>query len=147
MGLLSLLLGLSTASCHKVEQDSSVPNSKVYFKMNYDDYTKMQNPGCYNTYIAGQGTYATNTQLGYGGLLIFRDFDGKIHCCDLSCPVEASRTVRVSVNSSLVATCPECGSTYQLGWGLCTPTSGPATETLKIYTHCIDNGTTISVSN
>ena len=86
----------------------------------YDDYTKLQNPGCYKTFIPGDGLYATNTELGYAGIVIFRDFEGKLHCCDLACPVEASRTTRVTVNASLEATCPKCGSVFQLGWGLAT---------------------------
>jgi nitrite reductase/ring-hydroxylating ferredoxin subunit len=138
---------LAALACSTVEQDSAIPQSQVYLKTTYDDYTKLQNPGCYKTFIPGDGLYATNTELGYAGIVIFRDFEGKLHCCDLACPVEASRTTRVTVNASLEATCPKCGSVFQLGWGLATPTSGPAKEALKIYSHITDNGTTITVSN
>lgn len=140
--LLSVL-----GACKVVEEDSSVPESRVYFKTTYDEYVKLGNSGTYLIFKPGEGIYATNTYLGYGGLIVFRDFEGKIHCCDLSCPVEASRSTLVSVSASLQATCPVCGSVFDLGWGLCTPVSGPAKETLKIYTHAVDNGTSIIVSN
>ena len=135
-------------SCSTREEDSSIPESRVYFKTGYDEYTRLLNPGSYLTFRVNDGNiYATNTYLGYGGIIIYRDFEGKIHSCDLSCPVEASRNVLVTVSSSLQATCDVCGSVFELGWGLATPSSGPAKETLKIYTHVTDNGSAIIVSN
>lgn len=138
---------LATLACKKVEMDSNIPNMKVYFETEYYQYTKLHGVGSYMIFKPGEGLYATNTCLGFGGLVIFRDFDNKVRCCDLACPVEANRNILLEINSALQATCKECGSKFDMAWGLCTPVEGPAKETMKIYPHTIDNGTCIKVSN
>ena len=143
--ILCLLLPV-VAACSTEEMDSSIPNSKVYLKTTLDDYTRLHTAGAFRTYEPGQGIYATNTALGYAGIAIFRDFDGKIHACDLACPVEHDRNVKIALTSSLMATCATCGSQFNLQWGTCAPVAGPARQPLRTY-HCTDSGSYILASN
>lgn len=138
------------AGCSKVEVDSSIPECKVYFKtLGTNDYNYLKTVGAYKAFTAEGGAYPANTYLGYGGLLIFRDFNGTLRCVDLACPhcyQKEHCCYRIQANSSLRPQCPNCHSVYDLQWGVCAPTEGPSKEPLKIYTHCTDNGTAIRVT-
>lgn len=147
--LLFLLLPvLAFSGCNDEYYESSIPDYEVYLNLTYTSYSQLQTSGSYKTFTSKSGTYATNTKLGYGGLIIFRDFDGHIRCCDMACPYcyeQKHGCYCVTMNSSLLATCNNCKSVYDLQWGLCVPTEGPSKEKLKIY-HCTDNGSSIIAS-
>ena len=149
--LFFCLSALLFSSCTKVEDDTPIPEYRVYFETPYADYMQLQNVGSYRTYTNGNGIYPTNTRLGYGGLLIYRSFDGVARCCDLACPycyVTKGLKIEVEPNSSLEAVCHICQSVFNLQWGACIATSGPSMNNymLKIY-YCRDTGTTIMVGN
>lgn len=132
--------------CTEVEERSSIPDHEVYVKTFANDYTTLRIPGNSVSYIATPtSVYPTNFKLGFGGVLIYRDVEGKIHACDLACPVEASRGIRVDVKMPF-ATCPVCGSKFDLTFGFAAPCDGPAKETLKVY-NAIDQGAAIIASN
>ena len=140
-----MLIVLLSFSCRERE-DSSIPDSEVYLKLSWDDYVRLRNPGTYQIFTTGNNVYPANTKLGYGGLVVFRDFDGNIRACDLSCPVEAMRSVRVEIDMPY-AVCPRCESKFDLSFGFAAPCGGPATEPLYVYDHVVDNGSTIVGSN
>ena len=52
---------------------------------------------------------------------------------DLSCPHEHKRDIRVGVDM-IFATCPECGSQYDIGFGLGNCIKGESQYPLKRYT-------------
>lgn len=144
-GILSALLLVAMGACSKVEERSSIPDYDVYIKTFGNDYITLRIAGNSLCYIPSANTiYPTNTKLGYGGVVIYRDMEEKIHACDLACPVEASRNIRVDVKMPF-ATCAVCGSKYDLTFGFAAPVEGPAKETLKKY-NAIDNGSAIIVS-
>lgn len=145
----ALLFLLFMAGCGVEEKDSAIPQARVNLRVTaLADYAHLRSIGNYMDFSLGDGKlYPTNTYLGFGGLIVFRNFDGKIMCVDKSCPVERDRYVQVTMDHKLHATCKMCGSEYDLSWGLCVPISGPAKEPLKIYPHCVDNGTSITISN
>ena len=119
-------------SCQK-EQRSSIPSCEVYIETSPSEYVKLLTPNSAVSYIYTPGmSVPTNFRFGYGGVLIYRDLDGKIRSCDLACPVEASRTVRVDVRMPR-AVCPVCRSEFDLSWGFAAPVAGPAKETLRVY--------------
>lgn len=139
--LLGSLL-LSVASCDD-EETSSIPNCRVELVTPYSDYMKLRNAGSYVVYEKN-GFYAAGTRLGYGGVLIFRDYDGVLHACDLACPVEANESVTVEV-SMPYAVCPKCGTKYDLTFGFCSPVNGSSKHTLRIYESVFERGEYIQV--
>lgn len=69
------------------------------------------------------------TETGCGGVLLACDIMGAPVAYDLSCPVEASPKVRLSVDrQELVAKCAKCGSTYDIFQNYGYPLSGPAVK-------------------
>ncbi|HOI27721.1 MAG TPA: hypothetical protein PLN63_07865 [Paludibacteraceae bacterium] len=142
-----LLVGIVLSSCkEEVEEASSIPNCDVLIETNATDYVTLKIVNNYVTYVrSATALMPTNFELGYGGILIYRDQDDKIQGCDLACPVEASRSVLVDVKMPF-ATCPQCGSRFDLTFGFAAPCGGPAKETLKRY-KAIDTGNKIVVSN
>ena len=149
--MIGCLASLLVVGCTEPEEDSPIPNHRVYFETPYSDYTLLQNTGSYKTYTTSSGVYKTNTYLGYGGLLVYRSFDGVARCCDLACPycyVTKGLRIEVIPNSSLEAVCELCQSVFNLQWGACIATSGPSVNNymLKIY-YCRDTGSTILVGN
>ncbi|MBO4804876.1 MAG: hypothetical protein J5554_02410 [Paludibacteraceae bacterium] len=142
---LLLLLLLTICSCTELEEKSSIPDHEVYIKTFGNDYTTLRIAGNSISYIPSQNSvYPTNFRFGFGGVLIYRDMEDKIHACDLACPVEATRNILVEVKMPF-ATCPSCGSKFDLTFGFASPCEGPAKETLKKY-NAIDNGTAIIAS-
>jgi len=72
-------------------------------------------------------------RVGYGGIVLVKAYDGQYYAFDLSCPVEASSTIRVGKADALMVTCPVCGETYYLGDGLGVPQKGISQFTLLRY--------------
>ena len=143
--ILSFLSSLSF-SCTK-EPRSSIPDFEVYIETNPSEFAKLRNPGSAVSYIQTPGAIVpVNFRFGFGGVLIFRDLDGRIRSCDLACPVEASRSIRVEVNMPF-AECPVCKSRFDLSYGFASPVGGPAKETLRMYRNVLERANSIVVSN
>ena len=146
LSIILLFLSGFFFSCKK-EIRSSIPNTEVYIETRPEEYARLRNPGSAVSYILTPGVpVPVNFKYGYGGVLIFRDLEGKVRSCDLACPVEASRTIRVNVNTSF-ATCPVCGSKFDLSYGFASPVGGPAKESLRIYSNVFERTNSIVVSN
>lgn len=70
--------------------------------------------------------YNVNTYTGYGGVLLMMGIDGP-QAYDLSCPVEASQDVILSIDpNNYDAVCSRCGSRYNPLTGDGGPLSGVA---------------------
>lgn len=137
VGLLSLL-----SSCNQVDDDR-IPSLPVYINLSgaglWNSYG-VSGVGVSRRFINYQGEqspdgfpYNANTYVGFGGVLLIGGIDPFTSepnvplAYDLSCPVERSQTVRVSVNSeNLEAVCPVCGSHYNVVTAGGSPVSGPA---------------------
>ncbi len=141
---LSLLGVLAVLSACK-DDESTIADYPVYVKTSYSEYQTLATVNRCVTYT-NDDVYSTNTQLGFGGICIFRDLNGDIGCCDLACPYENLRTVTLTVKMPY-ATCTQCGSKFDLSYGTGTPLQGPAKSILKLYTKIIDTGEYIRVSN
>lgn len=80
--------------------------------------------------------YTAMSETGYGGVILVGNTIGEPMAYDLSCPVEAQRTIRVFINPEKnIAQCPKCGSTYNIFYSG-EPLSGEATQlrySLKRY--------------
>jgi hypothetical protein len=133
LSIISFVFAFSF-SCKK-EIRSSIPESEVYIETSPSEYAKLRNSNSSVSYIPISGaTVPINFKYGYGGVLIYRDLESKIRSCDLACPVEKSRTTRVEVSMPF-ALCPVCQSKYDLSYGFAAPVSGPAKESLHIYSN------------
>jgi len=146
---LSILLFLSGFffSCEKKER-SSIPDCEVYIEIREGtgQYAILRLIGEAVSYAYTPGVQVpANFRFGFGGVLIYRDLEGRIRSCDLACPVEAQPTVRVKVTMPF-AECPACGSKFDLSWGFAVPVAGPARESLRSY-HASERATSIVVSN
>jgi len=141
-----ILLFLSSFSCQK-EIRSSIPDSEVYIETSPSEYAILRNPNSAIAYFHRPGVpVPVNFRFGYGGVLIFRDLEGKARSCDLACPVEASRTTRVEIDMPF-AVCPVCNSKFDLSYGFASPIAGPAKESLRIYRNVFERTNSIVVSN
>jgi len=70
--------------------------------------------------------YNVNTYTGYGGVLLMMGIDGPL-AYDLSCPVEASQDIILSISpDNFDAICPRCGSRFNPLTGGGGPLSGVA---------------------
>ncbi len=78
---------------------------------------------------------------GFGGILIYTNYERKYCAVDMACPYEAKRDVCVEIDG-LEAVCPECGSKFDIyNSEYAPPSKGPVTQALKKYkTQLSSNG-------
>lgn len=135
--LLALLIVLALGcSCERID-NKAVPNFIVRISLD--------NHALWNTYgVAGVGDYRifnrekripsnfpynVNTYTGFGGVLLMMGINGPM-AYDLCCPVEASQSIILSINSeNFEAVCPKCGSCYNPLTGDGGPLRGVAINT------------------
>lgn len=142
---LIVLVLLLLPSCKEDETETSIGEYPVFLKTSYSEYQTLRTPNQCVVYPADR-VYSTNFQLGYGGICLFRDIDNHLGCVDLACPYENLRTTTVVVKMP-TASCPICGSQFDLTYGLGNVTKGPSTKRLKTYSKIVDYGDHIKVSN
>jgi len=147
--LAVIFLALTFASCRDTVT-SSIPDYPVYLELNLTTapYTTFRNSYLHCFYFITLNSphiLPITNRLGYGGIIVCTGYDGEYYAFDMSCPYEASRTVRVYPNDSGQAVCEKCGSVYTLGYGIGDPQSGPAKEMLKRYKATL-NGYTLYVT-
>lgn len=128
--LLVLCLG---SSCDKID-NKTVPSFTVRIDLG--------SIALWNTYgVTGMGEYRifsrekqlpsnfpynVNTYTGYGGVLLMMGLEEPM-AYDLSCPVEVSRDVILTINpENYDAVCPRCGSRFNPLTGAGGPLSGVA---------------------
>lgn len=134
---------LLCATCR--DDESLVPDSEVYVKTYTSEYLELMIPNHAVTYTLSS-LYPSNYKLGYGGIAIFRDLEGKIGCCDLACPNDKSRSNPLVVDMPF-AICPMCLSKFDLSYSLGNPVEGPAKSGLRMYRNIRETGEYIMVTN
>ena len=140
--VISFLLFLSLFACGRYQ--SSIPESPVFMRRNLNTINCLF-PGDYY-YITEPQT--ASDRLGYGGLLLVMGFDDQYYAYDLACPVECRTDVRVGQPSEVLeVVCPQCGESYQLGFGLGTPSTGVSKEGLKRYSVVVDVNSEVLVQH
>ena len=141
--LLFLLMLLAFPACD--DDESRFPDYDVYVKTTYSEYQTLMVANrcvCY----AYDDVYTTNERIGLGGICILRDIEKNLHAFDLACPFECLREATLTVEMPY-ATCSQCGSVFDLTYGLGNPISGPAEQRMKEYTKVIDRYDYIVVTN
>lgn len=130
-----LILALSTmcGGCDTID-NKAIPNYTVRIDLS--------NQAIWNTYgVNGMGDYRifsrekhlpsnfpfnANTYTGYGGVLLMMGIDAPM-AYDLSCPVESSPTITLSIDpDNFDAVCAKCGSRFNPLTGAGGPVSGVA---------------------
>ena len=131
--MIALLLAGAASSCDHID-NKVVPRFMV--RIDLGSYAM------WNTYgVHGMGEYRifnreknlpsnfpynVNTFTGYGGVLLMMGIETPM-AYDLSCPVEASQEIILSINpDNYEAVCPRCGSRFDPLTGAGGPLSGVA---------------------
>lgn len=148
--IMALLLTGLAASCDKID-NKAIPRFMVRIDLG--------NYALWNTYgVNGMGEYRifnrdkhipsnfpynVNTYTGYGGVLLMMGIDEPM-AYDLSCPVESSQDVTLSIDSeNFEAYCTKCGSRYNPLTGAGGPVRGVAINSklgMRIYRVIPSNG-------
>lgn len=130
--LLILLIG----SCSKFEE-SNIPYAPVYLEIDLR-FGDKDLVGIYNhKSITKPRTAGEKT--GYAGVLVTCGIDSygntTYFAFDLCCPHEAKRNIIIEPNNVGTATCPECGTEYDIAayGGTGTPVKGVSKHTLRRY--------------
>lgn len=148
--IFPLLIAFILLSCTDT-MESSIPDRTVYLELNIDYQDKVLNE------IQGYKIYTSSNvdqageETGFGGVLVYHGIsttgDDAFYAFDAACPYEAISSITIEVDDDAVyATCPECGSKYELLNGLGNPVEGPCEEYLKQYT-VTTSGSTVYVYN
>ena len=131
--LTALFLLVMASACEHID-NKSVPRYTVRIDLG--------NIALWSTYgVNGMGDYRifdrergipsnfpfnANTYTGYGGVLLMMGMETPM-AYDLACPVEASQSIILSINSeNFEAVCPRCGSRFNPLTGAGGPLSGVA---------------------
>ena len=137
---------LFTAACDGATE-SSIPN--VNFTLSYDvaQYPTITTPG----WFVEIKKNVNHLPMGYAGIILGKSVfseagDNNYVAYDAACPVEANATVSVKLKNDGfgTATCPKCGTKYNLSNNAYP--EGVGSEYLKSYP-VIVNGTRLIVSN
>lgn len=141
-----IIILLSLVSCRKaqINVDSPVPKYRVNLNINImidapildtqGGFFVIDEPRRYGDYI------------GFSGIVIFHGFDDRFYSYDICCPHECKREITVEPSMAGIATCKECGSEYDIGFGSGQPTKAPAQYPMRRYTTTI-SGYNIHVTN
>ena len=100
--------------------NSSIPYTPVNFRVNLVNNNQLTVDG--NSLFFG---------FGYGGVIV-TNAGSTYYANDATCPYEIDIQCRVEAEGSAIATCPCCGSTYNL-WDGGSVIKGPSSEPLKPY--------------
>ncbi|HPQ12733.1 MAG TPA: hypothetical protein PLQ60_04610 [Paludibacteraceae bacterium] len=126
-----VLLTLVFIGCDNSSR-SSIPDAPVNLQLNMlvAPYNTFNTP---NSYLIFDKRMNEIDRIGYGGILLYIDYEGKYCAFDLACPYEVNPNVKVTPNDEGKAVCEKCGSVFELLYGIGAPISGPAKEPLKRY--------------
>lgn len=131
--ILCFLLGC------KGRQECDVPSYPVVFDMNiFSQYPHFVPGNGFQTMTFTQKRYERDL-IGYAGLLVWVDMEGKYNACDLCCPHCLDRNKPVYTDG-IYAVCPECGEEYDLSYGLAVPQHGISRQALRRFSTSYRNG-------
>jgi len=128
---LILIFSTAFSSCYD-NVISSIPDYPVRLQLNLTTtYPTFKNS--VNQFLLFEKRRFETDYIGFGGILVYTGFDGEYYAFDMACPYEAKNTIRAYPNDIGQAICKECGSVFDISYGIGNPSSGPAKEVLKRY--------------
>lgn len=111
---------------------SSIPDYPVHLQLNLTTtYPTFKNS--VNQFLLFEKRRFETDYTGFGGILVYTGFDGNYYAFDMACPYEAKNSIKVYPNEIGQAICKECGSVFDISYGIGNPVSGAAKEVLKRY--------------
>lgn len=129
--ILIITLVLLSACETEVNRINPVPDAPVNYTLNImRDAPALDIQG---NSITITRPMTQNQYIGYSGLIVVHGLDDNFYAFDLCCPHEHQRDTRVEC-SMISATCPKCGSTFDIGFGTGMPSDGPSEYPLRRYT-------------
>ena len=132
LSVICTLLSVLSSCDTNLNQINPIPDAPVSYTLNIlRDAPSLVVPGN-SVSITEPSEYGQ--YIGYSGLLICHGLEeGRYYAFDLCCPHEHKREIRVDVNM-IFATCPVCGSVYDVSFGMGNPIKGESKYPLKRYT-------------
>ena len=131
--LTGWLVALFFFSC-KNDKNKIIPYVPVSFTIDLNIWNDLTIPG--NSVLF--------PGVGYGGILVYCEFQGSYFVYDAACTHEVSQGC-ILKNEGILATCPCCDSQFLLISGAY-PSSGPATYPLQPY-HVSVSGSKLHIYN
>ena len=123
----------------KRNQLCDVPSYPVLFEMNIISmYPHFVPDNGFQALTFTQKRYERDL-IGYAGLLVWVDMDGRYNACDLCCPHCLDKTKPVTTDG-FYAVCPVCGEHFDLSYGLAVPTKGMTRQALRRFDAAYHNG-------
>ncbi len=122
--LLALLFVLLPLSCDK-DRENPVPYVYVDFsiRIGTTQYLELNTIGGYAYFTGGHMNK---------GIIVYRASDSEFKAYDRSCPFDPfNGNAIIRVDQDWLATCRECGSTYELNFG--SVVKGPSQHPLREY--------------
>ena len=129
--VLLVVVALPLAACKK-EARTSIPSTRVSLEFNIlRDAPQLNANGGVATFIKPK---YRNQYLGYGGVVVFHDFEDRFVAFDLACPNEVDPQVRLNVDSIPgEAICARCGAVFDIGYGRGYPVAGDCQSPMRQY--------------
>lgn len=130
--LVALWLTVALTACENLNRKSPIPDTPVAMELVLlRDAPELNTIGNYKIYTMPPFLYQ---YIGYGGILLFHDFNDEISAFDLACPHEAQNTIRVdSLADGGIVTCRHCLTSYDISYGIGHPIKGVSKHALRKY--------------
>jgi len=111
---------------------STIPDYPVRLNLNLmTEYTTFR--GSFGETLVFDRRIKETDRIGFGGILVCTNYEGKYLAFDLACPYEAKQNVRVKVDG-FFADCEECGARFDIYTSeFAFPVEGPTKQGLKKY--------------
>ena len=111
---------------------SPIPDFPVNLNLNLmTEYPSFR--GSYGEMLVFDKRIRETDRIGFGGVLVCTNYEGKYLAFDLACPHEAKQDIRVKVDG-LEAVCEKCGSHFDIYTSeFALPNNGPSKHGLKKY--------------
>lgn len=138
---------LSCLSCTD-EYDNPIPPAPVNLRLElmFKDKELKAIPS-YKEYTDRDINPGIGERRGFGGILVVHTVLGEYKAFDRACPYEVRANITVEVDDDkLYATCPQCGSKYEIGFGTGSRSEGVTTHGLRPYETAL-SGSMLIVKN
>ena len=109
---------LCLSACKPEREKTNIPDALIYFQIRLDSYPTFRN-GVGNILRCPDDLKLNETgSFGYSGtVLLINDFEYQIHAYDACCTNPACVVKKNKVSAEIRATCPDCGSVFDLSVG------------------------------
>lgn len=129
--LIILLLACVVIGCEN-DQRNPVPSYPVYIDLNIvGEFPHFVPDNGFRTMTFTTRRFDTEA-IGYAGVLVWVDMQGRYQAADLCCPVCLKRDTPIEVDG-IFARCSECGEEFDLSYGYCTPQKGISHHALRKF--------------